>query len=142
MHDCQWPDFELAWQALAALLELQLLAPYGTSRTLHEDQPRHKRSAAAAKMYLVAIFERFNRPRASAIRQALHTARNEHDLLEVVCDAIPFLEEQASCGYAGNVVMALSQMLPEAYGGTLDGLLSQTLRGHSHHRPPGIAVVA
>jgi hypothetical protein len=127
---------------LAALLELQLLAPYGTSRTLREEQPRHKRSAAAAKMYLVAVFERFNRPRASAIRQALYTARNEHDLLEVVCDAIPFLEEQASCGYAGNVVMELSQMLPEAYGETLDRLLAQTLRAHKNHRPPGVAVAA
>jgi hypothetical protein len=68
------------------------------------------------------------------------SARNELDLMEVISDAIPFLEVQASSGFASNVVMELSQMLPEECGETLDRLLAQTLRDHKTHRPPGIAL--
>jgi len=140
--DCQFCDYEVAWQALAELLELELLAPYGTPRTLADGRQKRKRSTAAAKMYLVAIFERVKRSRASVILQALHAARNEHDLLEVVRDTIPFLEAQASSGFASNVVIELGQMLPEEYGEALDQLLAKTLRDHKKHRPRVVSRVA
>jgi hypothetical protein len=140
LNDCKSNDVEIARQALEDLIELRLIAPYAPASIQPGNRPKPKRSAAAAKMYLVAIFERFNRPRARSIRQALYSARNVYDLLEVISDAIPFLEVQSSSGYAGNVVNELRQMLPEEYTETLERLLAQSQRELKTHFSSGITL--
>lgn len=125
VHDCAIGHPDDVQRALGGLLKLELLAPLAR---MQDPRPVRKRSAAAAKMYLVAVFDRLRRARAAQMRESLLATRDECGLVDAIHQAIPLLEAHTSPGFATRVMAELQQLLPEHLTDSMDLLMARTLR--------------
>jgi len=72
----------------------------------------HRRSLAAAKLYMLGILDVLRHPTAADMKASLHACSDAQDLVRSLKHCIVSLRQHASDGYASRVVSQLIELLP------------------------------
>ena len=110
----------LRTESKTAANRVQTLSPSKTAEPssidlAHSQHPvagAHRRSLAAAKLYMLGILEIFRHPSAIELRQSLHACSDAKTLVQTLMRCTSELKQHASEGYAARVAAQLHELLP------------------------------